>query len=110
MGEDESKLLHADLTYAIRGVLFHVGNHLWPGLPEEDLQQAVSIGLTKRKLPHSLEEQFHVYYRGVEVGRYYCDVFVDRKVILELKVVLALTGIHRAQIISYWAGLADQNP
>ncbi|MCK4315589.1 MAG: GxxExxY protein, partial [Anaerolineae bacterium] len=45
--------------------------------------------------------QFHVYYRGVEVGRYYCDVFVDRKVILELKVVPALTDLHRAQIISY---------
>ena len=101
MSEDESKLLHADLTYEIRAVLFHVGNHLWPGLPEEDFQRAVSIGLTKRKKPHSLEEQFHVYYRGVEVGRYYCDVFVDRKVILELKVVPALTDLHRAQIISY---------
>ena len=101
MSEAESKLLHADLTYAIRAVLFHVGNRLWPGLPERDFQQAVSIGLTKRELPHSLEERFHVYYRGVEVGRYYCDVFVDRKVILELKVRPALTGLHRAQIISY---------
>jgi GxxExxY protein len=101
MGEGESKLLHADLTYAIRGVLFDVGNHLWPGLPEETFQKAVSIGLAKRKIPHSLEEQFHVYYRGVEVGRYYCDVFVDRKVILELKVVSELTGLNRAQLISY---------
>ena len=101
MSEAESKLLHADLTYAIRAVLFHVGNRLWPGLPERDFQQAVDIGLTKQKIPHSLEKQFHVYYRGVEVGRYYCDVFVDRKVILELKVVPALTGLHRAQIISY---------
>jgi len=101
MSEKETKLLHADLTYEIRAVLFHVGNHLWPGLPEEDVQKAVSIGLTRRKIPHSLEEQFHVYYRGVEVGRYYCDIAVGRKVILELKVVPALTGLHRAQIISY---------
>ena len=101
MSKNESKLLHADLTYTIRAVLFHVGNHLWPGLPEKDFQQAISIGLTRRKIPHSLEEQFHVYYRGVEVGRYYCDVLVDRKVILELKVAPALTGLHRAQIISY---------
>jgi len=101
MSENESKLLHADLTYTIRGVLFHVGNHLWPGLPEKDFQQAVSVGLTRRKVPHSLEEQFHAYYREVEVGRYYCDIFADRKVILELKVVPTLTGLHRAQIISY---------
>jgi GxxExxY protein len=98
---DETKLLHADLTYELRGVLFHVGNHLWPGLPEEDIQKAVIISLTKRKIPHSTEEEFHVHYRGVEVGRYYCDITVGRKVILELKVVPVLTGLHRAQIISY---------
>lgn len=101
MSEGESGLLHADLTYRIRGVLFDVGNRLWPGLPEEQIQKAVSIGLAKRRISHSLEEQFHVHYRGVEVGRYYCDVAVGRKVILELKVAPALTGLHRAQLISY---------
>jgi GxxExxY protein len=101
MSASQTKLLHADLTYTIRGVLFHVGNRLWPGLPEKDFQRAVSIGLTKRDISHSLEEQFHVYYRGVEVGRYYCDVFVERKVVLELKVALELTALHRAQLISY---------
>jgi len=101
MSDTENKLLHADLTYKIRGVLFHVGNNLWPGLPEEDVQKAVSIGLAKRQIPNSTEEEFHVCYRDVEVGRYYCDIAVDRKVILELKVVPVLTGLHRAQIISY---------
>ena len=52
MSEAQSKLLHADLTYTIRAVLFHVGNRLWPGLPERDFQQAVDIGLTKREIPH----------------------------------------------------------
>lgn len=101
MSESENGLLHADLTYKIRGLLFHVGNTLWPGLPEEKIQKAVSIGLAKQKIQHSLEKQFHVHYRGVEVGRYYCDVNVGRKVILELKVAPALTGLHRAQVISY---------
>jgi GxxExxY protein len=98
---NENKLLHAELTYEIRGALFHVGNHLWPGLPEEDFQKAVSIALGKRKIQHSLEKQFHVHYRGVEVGRYYCDVFAENIIVLELKVVPVLTDLHRAQIISY---------
>jgi len=99
--DDTNTLLHADLTYKIRGVLFHVGNHVGPGVPEAYCQQAVSIGLTKQKIPHTLEEQFHVYYRGIEVGRYRCDVSVEHKVILELKVAPALTALHRAQLISY---------
>lgn len=100
-GRVSTNLLHADLTYEIRGVLFDVGRRLGPGLPEEDVQKAVSIGLARRQLGHTVEEQFHVYYRGVEVGRYYCDLVVDGKVIVELKVAPELTGLHRAQILSY---------
>jgi GxxExxY protein len=101
VGDTNDKLLHADLTYRIRGVLFDVGNSLWPGLPEEDFQRAVSIGLAKRQIPHALEEEFRVHYRDVEVGRYSCDITVGREVVLELKAVRELTGLHRAQIISY---------
>jgi len=101
MDDTNDQLLHADLTYRIRGVLFHAGNALCPGLPEKDMQRAVSIGLAKQRIPHTLEEEFHVYHRGVEVGRYYCDVTVGRKVVLELKVAPKLTDLHRAQIISY---------
>jgi GxxExxY protein len=101
VGETNNELLHADLTYRIRGVLFDVGNNLWAGLPEEDFQKAVSIGLAKRGIQHVLEEEFRVHYRDVEVGRYSCDITVGREVVLELKVVPELTGLHRAQIISY---------
>jgi GxxExxY protein len=101
MGDTSDNLLHADLTYKIRGVLFHVGNSLLPGLPEEDVQKAVSIGFTQKQISHTLEKEFRVQYRGVEVGRYYCDITVGQEVILELKVVPRLTALHQAQIISY---------
>jgi len=101
MPDINDELLHANLTYRIRGVLYDVANNLWPGLPEEDFQAAVSIGLAKRGIPHELEDEFRVHYRDVEVGRYACDLTVDGKVVLELKVAPALTDLHRAQIISY---------
>jgi GxxExxY protein len=97
----DDKLLHADLTYANRGVLYDVGNHLEPKLPEKYYQEAVSIGLEKRDLPHTLEAEFHVTYRGTEVGRYYCDVLVADKVVVELKVVPELNNLNRAQLLSY---------
>ncbi|MBN2393262.1 MAG: GxxExxY protein [Anaerolineae bacterium] len=97
----DDKLFHADLTYAIRGVLYDVGNHLEPKLPEKYYQEAVSIGLEKRNLPHTLEAKFHVMYRDTEVGRYYCDVLVADKVVVELKVLPALTALNRAQLLSY---------
>ena len=96
-----SHLLHADLTYAIRGVLFDVGNHLGAQLPEADFQQAVSIGLDKRGIAHELEREFHVRYRGARVGHYFCDLWVEDVVVLELKVAPEITNQHRAQTLSY---------
>ncbi|HOT90139.1 MAG TPA: GxxExxY protein [Anaerolineae bacterium] len=97
----DAKLLHADLTYAIRGAIFDVGNHLEPGLPEKYYQEALSIGLERRNLRHTLEAEYHVFYRDIEVGRYYCDVVVEDKVVVELKVAPELTPLHRMQLLSY---------
>ena len=94
-------LLHAKLTYAIRGVLFDVGNHLGAQLPEADFQQAVSIDLAKRGIAHELEKEFRVLYRGEPVGHYFCDLWVEDKVVVELKVAPEITNRHRAQTLSY---------
>lgn len=98
---NQPTLLHADLTYAIRGVLFDVGNHLGAQLPEADFQQAVSIGLTKRGIDHELEKEFHVTYRGERVGHYFCDLWVEDAIVVELKVAPEITNRHRAQTLSY---------
>lgn len=95
------KLIHEELTYEIKSILFDVYNKLGPMLPEEFYERAIGFGLAKRGIPFTAQEEFHVYYKGVEVGRYRTDLFVDRKVILELKVAPELLPLHRAQILSY---------
>ena len=90
-------LLRAELTCAIRGVLFDVGNHLGAQLPEADFQQGVSIGLTKRGIAHELEKEFEVAYRGRRVGHHYCDLWIEDQVVLELKVAPEITNKHRAE-------------
>ncbi len=94
--------LHKKLSYAVRGVLFDVHNKLGPNLPEKFYNDAVIIGLRAANIRCQAEKQFNVEYRGVEVGRYYVDVWIeDGKMLLELKVAPKLLPIHRAQAISY---------
>ena len=94
--------LHKKLSYAVRGVLFDVHNKLGPNLPEKFYNDAVIIGLRAANIRCQPEKQFSVQYRGVEVGRYYVDVWIeDGKMLLELKVAPKLLPIHRAQAISY---------
>ena len=97
-----SKLIHEDLTYTIRGVLFDVHNQLGPMLPEAFYQQAVAIGLEAKGLDCKTEKPFEVYYRRQRVGLYYVDLWIEGgKVILELKVAPQILPLHQAQALSY---------
>jgi len=97
-----SKLIHAELTYKIRGIFFEVHNELGPNLPEKFYQDAVAIGLEAVGIECQTEKMFEVRYQGVQVGRYFVDVWVEQgKVLLELKVAAEIEPIHEAQAISY---------
>lgn len=97
-----SKLIHAELTYEVRGVLFHVYNTLGPMRKEEYHRDAIVIGLEKRAITCEAEKAFEVYYEGERVGLYFVDVWIeDGKLLLEIKVALAIEPIHKAQAISY---------
>lgn len=97
-----TQLLHQDLTYIVRGVLFDVYNQLGPMLPERYYQEAIAVGLAAKEIKCQTEKAFEVYYRRQRVGLYYVDVWIEGgKLILELKVAPQILPIHQAQAISY---------
>ena len=97
-----TELLHAELSYAVRGVMFHVYNSLGPLLKESFYEQAIVIGLEKRGLHCATQKSFEVYYESQQVGLYFVDVWVEHgKLLLELKVAPDIQPLHRAQAISY---------
>jgi len=96
------KLIHPELSYRVRGVLLDVYNNLGPMLKEEYHRDAIVLGLEEHSIVCIPEKAFEVYYRDERVGLYYVDVWIeDGKIFLEIKVVLAIEPIHRAQAISY---------
>lgn len=97
-----TKLVHPELSYEVRGVLFHVYNSLGPMLKEEYYRDAIALGLEKRGIDCSLEKAFEVFYRDERVGLYYVDAWIEGgKILLELKVAPAIEPVHKAQAISY---------
>lgn len=97
-----TKLIHEELTYELRGVFFNVHNELGPNLPEKFYQDAVVIGLEDKNIDYQTEKLFEVTYRGVQVGRYFVDVWIEQgKALLEIKVAAIIEPIHEAQAISY---------
>ena len=97
-----TKLIHEELSYQVRGVLYDVHNKIGPMLPEAVYNQAVAIGLEREGIHCLTEKVFEVTYRGVQVGRYAVDVWVEEgKLLLELKVAPQIEPFHQAQALSY---------
>jgi GxxExxY protein len=97
-----TEIIHKELSYKVRGTLFDVYNELGPMLAEKFYSDAISIGLESKGIACETEKQFSITYHGVEVGRYFVDVWIEAgKLLLEVKVAPQILPIHKAQAISY---------
>ena len=95
-------IIHKDLSYAVKGVLFDVHNALGPMLAEKFYQAAIAIGLEAKGIRCETEKSFEVYYRDARVGLYFVDMWIeDGNLLLELKVAPEITAMHQAQTLSY---------
>ena len=97
-----SHLIHKELSYIVRGILFDVHNKLGPRLSEKIYQQAMIHGLRERGITSESEKEFNVLYRETSAGIFYVDHWLEGgKILLEFKVAPYIMPIHQAQTISY---------
>lgn len=77
--------LHQELTEKIIRCFYNVYNELGYGFLEKVYENALMIELRNNGLSAESQVPIKVYYQEKEVGSYYADILVERKVILELK-------------------------
>jgi GxxExxY protein len=92
---------HRDLTERIIGAFYDVYNELGFGFLESVYHQALLIALRQNGLEVESEVLLPVHFRGNVVGEFHADVFVERKVVLELKAVEESCSAHEAQLLNY---------
>jgi len=68
---------------------------------EKVYENALCIELQKQGLETRQQEPIEVYYDGQVVGEYYADLWVDDRVIVEVKAVQTLTKAHEVQLVNY---------
>jgi GxxExxY protein len=89
-----------DLTQKIIGCAYKVHNALGPGFLERVYENALRIELEKLGLDVKQQEPINVGYDGQIVGEYYADLWVDGRVVIELKAVQTLTQRHEVQLVN----------
>ena len=94
-------MLHEEITGAIIGCAFEVIHELGAGFVESVYEKAMLIALEQKGLGARCQHPIRVMFRDQCVGDFYADLFVEEKVIIELKAVKAIVPEHQAQIINY---------
>ena len=90
-----------DLTETIIGCAYQVHNALGQGFLEKVYENALRMELTRRGLRVKQQEPIKVLYGGQVVGEYFADLWVEDRVIVELKAIQLLTKEHEIQLVNY---------
>ena len=101
MAQKNTEFLYKEITEQIIGAAFEVYKVLGYGFLEKVYHKALVVELKLRRLPIEEEYAIKVIYKNEIVGEYYADIFVERKVIVEIKVDDKYNSQHEAQLLNY---------
>ena len=90
-----------DITYKINGAAYEVHNTLGSGFLEKVYEAALAHEMGLKGLQVKRQVPLKVEYKGVIVGDYIADLLVESRVLIELKAVETLQGLHEAQVLNY---------
>ena len=93
-------LLHKDITDKILSCFYTVYNTLGYGFLEKVYENALKIELENEGLSCEVQKAISVFYDGYVVGKYYADIIIENKIILELK-ACPLVKEHEFQLLNY---------
>ena len=96
-------------TGKVIGCAIEVHRVLGPGLLESTYQQCLARELHLNGIAFKLEHPLPVEYKEVRLDcGYRIDILVENRLIIELKAVEEIKGIHKAQLLTYMK-LSDLN-
>jgi GxxExxY protein len=91
-----------DLSHAVIGAAVEVQRVLGTGLLESAYCSALAIEMAEREIGFEQEVAIPASYRGRPLGTAYrADFLVEKRLIVEVKAIDAVSEIHRSQLLSY---------
>ncbi|MCX6339927.1 MAG: GxxExxY protein [Candidatus Aureabacteria bacterium] len=93
---------YSDLTEKVIGCAIEVHRALGPGLLESAYEQCLARELELCNTPFEVQVPLPLEYKGIRLDcGYRIDMVVDKKLIVEIKSVEEIMGIHEAQLLTY---------
>lgn len=94
--------LGGELTRDVIGCAIEVHKYFGPGLLENIYEQCLAIELSNKGFDVQVQAAMPVNYKGhIFENAYKMDLWVNKKLVIELKAVDKVLPVHEAQILSY---------
>ena len=93
--------LFKEITEKIISCALEIHSSLGPGLLENLYEEAMEHELKSRGIKYQRQKELEITYKGNPIGSYRLDYLIEDRVIVELKCVKAIKGIHIAQLLTY---------
>ena len=91
-----------DLSNRVIGCAIEVHRQLGPGLLESAYEQCLAHELNRHGISFQLHHPQPVQYKDIRLDcGYRIDILVEHELIVELKSVDEIKGIHQAQLLTY---------
>ena len=97
----KTNLLFKDEVYRIVGAAMEVLNELGHGLHEKPYENALVVEFQRSGIEYVQQPHFDVLYKGVKVAEYAPDLIVFNAVVVDTKVIEAITDHERGQMLNY---------
>jgi GxxExxY protein len=92
---------HRPETEVIIGAAFEVANVLGHGMLEKPYENEMCVELGLRGVPFEQQRRFDIRYKGVHVGLYIPDLIAHWLIVVETKVVDAITDQDLGQMLNH---------
>jgi GxxExxY protein len=91
-----------ELAAIIVDACLDVHRELGPGLLESVYENCLAFELRQRRLVALQQPTLPVFYKGEKMDMgFRLDIWVENKIVIEVKAVDALNDVHLAQILTY---------
>lgn len=95
-------MLYAEESYKIMGACFEVHNPKGCGFLEAVYQECLEIELEHMAIPFTAQPKLKLTYRGRTLMQTFKPDFICfEKIVVEIKAVDQLIGMHEAQVLNY---------
>ena len=96
-----TELLYKEEVYRIVGAAMEVLNGLGHGFHEKPYENALVVECGLQNIPFTQQPRYDIVYKQVKVGEYVPDLIAFSAVVLDTKVIDAITDHERGQMLNY---------